>query len=250
MGTGVKAAVVLCGCGRADGSEIHESVSLLVHLSRLGAKATCFAPDVPQADVVDHATNAAMDQTRRCLTESARISRGQIEPLDRLDAGAFDAVFFPGGFGAAKNLCTFARDGAGCRVLPEVERVIRAFHAAGKPIGLCCIAPVIAARVLGRAGGGPGVSLTLGDDAGVAAIVTGWGATHVVTPVTGAHTDATQRVATSPAYMYGQATPFEVFTGIGAMVESTLAMIGPGGARATGRGPIAATERAAAGAGR
>jgi enhancing lycopene biosynthesis protein 2 len=33
---------------------------------------------------------------------------------------------------------------------PEVERVIREFHAAGKPIALCCIAPILAAKVLGE----------------------------------------------------------------------------------------------------
>lgn len=49
-----KVAVVLSGCGVYDGSEIHEAVSVLVHLSRAGVEARCFAPDIPQADVVNH----------------------------------------------------------------------------------------------------------------------------------------------------------------------------------------------------
>ena len=38
------------------------------------------------------------------LVESARIARGNIKPLGQLSAAQFDAVVFPGGFGAAKNL--------------------------------------------------------------------------------------------------------------------------------------------------
>ena len=34
-------------------------------------------------------------------------------------------------------------------VNPEVARVIKEFHAAGKPMALCCIAPILAAKVLG-----------------------------------------------------------------------------------------------------
>ena len=43
-------------------------------------------------------------------------------------------------------------------VTEDVERVIKDFHAAKKPIGLCCIAPMLAAKVLGSSG----VTLTLG----------------------------------------------------------------------------------------
>lgn len=38
------------------------------------------------------------------LVESARIARGNIQSLDSLKVDQFDAVVFPGGFGAAKNL--------------------------------------------------------------------------------------------------------------------------------------------------
>lgn len=52
----------------------------------------------------------------------------------------------------------FAVKGGDMTVNSEVERVIKEFHGAKKPIGLCCIAPVLAARVLGSSG----VTLTLG----------------------------------------------------------------------------------------
>lgn len=213
-----KVAVVLCGSGRGDGSEIHESVSCLIHLSRLGAQYRCFAPDAPQADVVNHATGETVPgETRNQMVEAARISRGEISPLASLDVEAFDAVVFPGGFGAAKNLCSFAKDGAECWVNPDAERVIKGFRAAGKPIGMCCIAPVMAARVLGA-------TVTIGDDPGAAEAIKAMGGRNVVKGVTEAQTDEANRVVTSPAYMYGDARPHEVYEGIGQMIEGVLAM--------------------------
>lgn len=41
---------------------------------------------------------------RNVLAESARIARGNITDLAKLSATNHDAVIFPGGFGAAKNL--------------------------------------------------------------------------------------------------------------------------------------------------
>lgn len=230
MSRTMNVAVVLCGSGRADGSEIHESVSCLIHLSRLGAAFRCFAPDEPQAEVINHVTGKAMAETRNQMVEAARIARGAIAPLSTLRVEDFDAVVFPGGFGAAKNLCTFAKDGANCRVIPDVERVVKCFHAAGKAIGMCCIAPVIGAKVLGSKAGGPGVKVTVGADEGVAGAIGSWGSANVVRGVEQAFTDESQRIATSPAYMYGDATPHQVFEGIGRMIESTLEL-----ARSRGR---------------
>lgn len=220
MKQGAKAAVVLSGCGFLDGAEITEAVSVLVHLSRLGASVDCFAPAI-ELDEVDHAAHKPTGAKRSVLKESARIARGRIAPLTELNPSRYDAIFFPGGFGAAKNLCDFAARGPACSVNPDVVRVLKAFHAAGKPIGLCCIAPVLAAKVLGKAAGGPGVSVTLGNDPNIASAVAAMGSTHVEKPVTAACTDPVNKVATAPAYMY-DARPHEVFQGIGEMVESTL----------------------------
>jgi enhancing lycopene biosynthesis protein 2 len=157
------------------------------------------------------------------MVEAARISRGDIQPLDKLDPLQFSAVIFPGGFGAAKNLCNFASKGTDCEALPDVTRVIKAFHAAKKPIGLCCIAPVLAARVLGTRKDGPGVKLTIGTDADTAAAIATMGNTHVPKGVTEAFTDETNRIVTTPAYMF-EAKPHEVFEGIGRMVDVVAAM--------------------------
>ncbi|XP_044606953.1 glutamine amidotransferase-like class 1 domain-containing protein 3, mitochondrial isoform X3 [Equus asinus] len=134
---GPKVALVLSGCGVYDGTELHEASAILVHLSRGGAEVQIFAPDVPQMHVIDHTKGQpAESETRNVLTESARIARGKITDLARLSAANHDAAIFPGGFGAAKNLSTFAVDGKDCKVNKDVERVLKEFHEAGKPIGV------------------------------------------------------------------------------------------------------------------
>jgi enhancing lycopene biosynthesis protein 2 len=216
-----KVAVVLSGCGVFDGSEIHEAVSILVHLSRHGADVRCFAPDV-ERPAVNHLTKKPEPHPRNVLVEAARIARGKIAALSDLRAADFDAVVFPGGFGAATNLSDFAEKGADCTVLPEVDRVVKEFHAAGKPVGMCCIAPVIAARVLGTAKGGPGVRVTIGDDDATAGTIARMGATNVPKPVTEALTDAPNKLSTAPAYMYADAPIHAVYEGIGAMIDSVM----------------------------
>ncbi|MBU6413214.1 MAG: isoprenoid biosynthesis glyoxalase ElbB [Planctomycetes bacterium] len=217
-------AVILCGSGRGDGSEITEAVSTLVHLSKAGATYRCFALNSPQHHVINHATGQVEEgQTRNQMVEAARISRGEISDLATLNASDFDAVIFPGGFGAAKNLCTFALNGAECSVQPQVDRVVKAFHAAGKPIGLICIAPVIGARVLGRASGGPGVNVTVGKDTGVGQAIASWGSTPTEKCVTEVCIDGQHKVVSTPAYMF-EAKPHEVFEGIGNLVTEVIGL--------------------------
>ena len=73
-----------------------------------------------------------------------------------------DALLVPGGFGAAKNLSDFGPvGGPEFKVNDDVEKVIGEFHSAGKPIGFSCIAPVLAARVLGEKANAAGKPLKL-----------------------------------------------------------------------------------------
>lgn len=224
-----RVAVVLSGCGVFDGSEIHEAVSVLLHLSHHGAAVQCFAPDIDQAHVVNHLKGQpAEGEFRNVLVEAARIARGNIKPLAELKTDEFDTVVFPGGFGAAKNLCTFAFDGPECTVHAEVERVLKAFHEAEKPIGMCCIAPAIAARVFGTKAGGSGCTVTIGSDADTAKAIETMGSTHSDQPVTDACVDNANRLVTAPAYMFGDAPIHEVHEGIGQMIERTLELAGAG----------------------
>ena len=204
-----KIAVVLSGCGFLDGSEITESVSLLIALNQAGAQVSCFAPDI-EINVTNHLTKKDAGEKRQLLVEAARIARSKISPLATLHAKDFDAIAFPGGFGAAKNLCNWAEKGAKCDVNPDVKRVILDFHSASKPIGAICIAPVLLARVLGD----KKVTVTIGDDQETIAEILKTGAQHEECPVDDYITDRETKVVTTPAYMYGDAKPNEVFAGI------------------------------------
>jgi enhancing lycopene biosynthesis protein 2 len=193
-----KVAVVLSGCGVYDGAEIQESVITLLALDRAGAEVVCAAPDVDQAHVVNHLTgDVAAGERRNVLVEAARIARGKIVDVATLDPAAVDAAIFPGGFGAAKNLCSWAFTQDACDVDPGVARLVRALHAARKPIGFVCIAPVLAAKVLG----GAHPQLTIGDDADAASSIDRMGGRHVARPVREIVVDREQRIVSTPAYM-------------------------------------------------
>lgn len=214
-----RVGVVLAGCGFLDGAEIHEATCTLLSLDRRGAKLVAAAPDVAQHHVVDHRAKRPVDGAQRSvLAESARIVRGQIAELGTVSAKDLDALIFPGGFGVAKNLCTFALEGRGMRVVPEVERIVREMRAAGKPMGFICIAPVIAARVIGD-----GVRLTIGDDRETADALESWGARHVASPVEEIVVDERHRVVSTPAYMLGPWIA-PVATGIDKLVSAVLEM--------------------------
>lgn len=190
-----KFAVVLCGCGCYDGSEIHESVMTLLAIDRNECQYSIFAPDADQYHVINHYTKQATNEKRNMLAEAARIARGDIQPLTALKAGDFDAVVFPGGFGAAKNLFTYALEGTNAVVIPEVERVVREFHAAHKPIGALCIAPVMIAKILGN------ITITVGVDEKTIADVESFGVKHINTQQTEVIADKENKVFTTPCYM-------------------------------------------------
>lgn len=187
-------AIVLSGCGVFDGSEIHEAVMTMLAVDNLGAEYAIFAPDIPQHHTVNHLTGEE-GPGRNVLAESARIARGKIAPLSRLKAADFDALVFPGGFGAAKNLCTYAFDGAQMKVNPDVERVVKEFHAAKKPIGALCIAPVILAKVL------EGALVTLGKGGDDAKNLEAMGARHQATDHEEVCVDSENLLFTGPCYM-------------------------------------------------
>ena len=190
-------AVILSGCGVQDGSEIYETTLTLLRLDQLGIGYRCFAPDIAQHHVVDHRRGEVVEgETRNVLTESARLARGEILPLDELAADEFDAVVLPGGFGAAKNLSTFAEAGAEMQVLDELKEVLEDFHEARKPIGLMCISPVMVPRLLGN-----GIAVTIGHDPGVSGAISAMGGLHRSCGVEDIVVDFEHRVVTTPAYM-------------------------------------------------
>ncbi|TSJ55604.1 isoprenoid biosynthesis glyoxalase ElbB [Atlantibacter subterranea] len=191
-----KIGVVLAGCGVYDGAEIHEAVITLLALSRQGAQACCFAPDKPQADVINHLTGDPMAESRNVLIEAARIARGAIEPLSAANADELDALIVPGGFGAAKNLSNFASQGSECSVDPELKRLVQAMHAAGKPLGFLCIAPAMLPKLIPAP-----LRLTIGTDIDTAEVIEEMGGEHVPCPVEDIVVDEENKLVTTPAYM-------------------------------------------------
>ena len=190
-----KIAVVLSGCGVYDGAEIHESTLTMLAIARHGAQYQCFAPDINQAHVVNHLNGEEMPEIRNVLVEAARIARGNIKPLTDYNAADFDAIIFPGGFGAAKNLCTFAFDGVDCVVISEAEKAIRDTVAANKPVGALCISPVLVTKVLSN------IEVTIGDDEGTASAIKNMGGSHIKTTHGEIVYDEKYKIVTTPCYM-------------------------------------------------
>jgi len=215
----VKVGVVLSGCGVYDGAEIHESVLTLLALDRAGAEVLCMAPDVDQMHVIDHTTGEETGETRNVLVESARIARGEIRDLAEVHAAELDALMFPGGFGAAKNLCDFATAGSKARVQPDVARLVGEMLEANKPIAAVCIAPAMMAAILRDAG--LECDLTIGNDEATARKIEAMGAHHVACPVDEFRVDEKNRLITSPAYMLAGSIS-EAATGIERTVSELL----------------------------
>ncbi len=214
--SGARVAVVLSGCGYLDGAEIHESVITLLALDRAGAEVRCFAPDKAQMHVVDHRSGEEVPgESRNVLAESSRIARGEIADVAQANAADFDAVILPGGYGAAKNLSSFATAGADCTVDPGVEKLLRGMHDAGKPVGLICIAPAVGARLF------PNVELTIGSDPDTAGALEQMGAHHKACPVESFVCDEKEKVVSCPAYMVGPGIK-DVAAGIEQLVGEVL----------------------------
>jgi enhancing lycopene biosynthesis protein 2 len=213
-------AVCLSGCGVFDGTEIHEAVLTLLALDQAGADILCCATNVDQAVAINHLTRSPVEGTsRNVLVESARIARGNITDLAQVSAAQIDGLIFPGGFGAAKNLCNFADKGADCTVNPEVDRLAGEMLKAGKPIGAICIAPAMLARVVGRHGVHP--RMTIGNDKATAAAMEQMGTRHVDCPCESFVVDEANKIVTTPAYMLGKG-PAMVFEGIRRLVDEVI----------------------------
>jgi enhancing lycopene biosynthesis protein 2 len=213
--------VLLSGCGVYDGSEIHEAVLTLLALDKAGAEAVCLAPDIAQHHVINHCTGEAMPgESRNVLIESARIARGVISDLKKIDTLALDGLILPGGYGAAKNLSDYAFKGSDCLIEPDVAKAVSSFYKTGKPVGFLCISPVIAAKVLGH----EGIELTIGNDTETAAAIEAMGAKHIPCKVSGTHISKKGAVISTPAYMLGPGIG-DIAEGIEKLVNELLSMI-------------------------
>jgi enhancing lycopene biosynthesis protein 2 len=202
-----KIAVILSGCGVYDGSEIHETVITLLEIRKNGADYACFAPDKDQLHVINHISGEEMEGPRNVLLESARIARGEISPLSECNAGDFDGIIFPGGFGAAKNLSRWGVEGPEGEIEGDTKRIINEAVKGAVPLALICMAPVLVAKAL--EGSGISAKLTVGttegnspyDIAGINSGMQSIGADPQLCPVSGFTVDERNKIITTPAYM-------------------------------------------------
>ena len=189
-------AVILAGCGTKDGSEINETVTLLLALDQHGLKYQCFAPDANQYHVVNHVTGEVVNEERNMMVEAARIVRGEILPMTEFNADNFDGLAIPGGVGAANNLFTYFIDGMQMTVLPEVRDAIVKIHGQNKPIAAMCIVPVLLANVLND------ITITLGnEECGPAKDILKMGAHHEATKNGEVTSDLKNKIFTTPCFM-------------------------------------------------
>ena len=190
-------AVVLSGCGRADGSEIHEAVFALLCIENMGCTYQCFAPNINQSAVINHLNNQPMNETRNVLIEAARIARGNILDLNEFKTDNFDAILFPGGLGAITNWCDFAAKGVDCTINSSIRSVIRKCYDKKLVIGAMCIAPAMVALALAD----KKIHFTLGAGGATAQKLEQLGVVHEEVGVTDVCIDRQNRVCTTPAYM-------------------------------------------------
>jgi len=115
----------------------------------------------------------------------------------------------------AKNLSTFAFDGANCEVNKEVESAIQGMYKLAKPIGGLCISPVILARIIGN------VELTIGNDSNTAALVEQMGARHKPAGHGEVIIDTKNKIFSTPCYML-DADIVQIATGAENIVRAML----------------------------
>jgi len=216
----INVAVVLSGSGFLDGAEIQESVITLLALDRAGAEYQCLAPDMDQMHVVNHLTGEVSDgEVRNVLVEAARIARTKVIDIALANPNDFDAVIFPGGFGAAKNLSDFAVKGANSKVQADVLKFAREIASQGKPMGYVCIAPAMIPHIYGA-----NAKLTIGSDQDTANAIVEMGGLHVTCPVEEYVVDEERKIVSTPAYMLN-VTIGRAAEGIEKLVNKVLEMI-------------------------
>ncbi len=214
-----KIAVILAGCGNRDGSETHETLSVLLAIDKRGMQYQCFAPE-GDFEVFNHIKGEATGEKRNLITEASRLCRGNIKPLSEYCVEDFDALVLPGGMGAAQNLSTYAFCGKEMSVNNQVAKAIKETNIAEKPIGALCIAPMILAKVLGD----KNPTITLGGDCQAAKDAISLGCNHQICDATEVSIDEKNKLLTTPAYMVATRIS-QIFDGADNLIQALSNMI-------------------------
>jgi len=202
-----KILVVLSGCGVYDGSEIHESVLILLALAEKGIEYQCAAPNEDQFHVINHTNGEELHETRNVLVESARIARGDILDLAKVSIADFSGLVLPGGFGAAKNLTTWAIEGPQGSINSEVKKVIIDARKLDLPIAAFCMSPVVISKSFEGSQINPKITVGSINESSpyeIGAISEGMesiGSSIEMTKVNEIVVDIENKIVTSPCYM-------------------------------------------------
>ena len=194
--TNKKIAVILSGCGSLDGAEISESVITLLELDKNNVQYNIFAPDI-EFIAIDHLTTSASGKNRNVLVEAARIARGKIKTIEKLNHKEYDALILPGGFGVAKNFSNIANDAQEKKILNSIEQIILAFWQHSKPIGAICIAPALVTLALKNK---TQVNVTLGDKTN-SKMIENFGGYHTECNTEEVNIDKENKIYSCSAYM-------------------------------------------------
>ena len=217
-----KVAVVLSGCGYLDGSEIYETVLTILALEKKGIQWQGVALNKNQKHVVNHLSQSVDNKAspRNMMEEAARITRGNVIDIVEADSDDYDAVIFPGGFGAAKNIIDFAFVGDETYQMDEeVLTFARAFYLADKPAGYLCIAPLMIPLIYPE-----GTKATIGTDESTSDVLRKKGAEAELMDATAICVDEASKVVSTPAYMCAK-NILEASQGIEKLVEKVVGYI-------------------------
>lgn len=218
-----KVLVLLAGSGAKDGSEIREAVLTLIAIEKAGLSFQCAAANKEQLDVINFIDDSQMNEKRNVLIESARIARGDILDLANVKIDDYCALAIPGGFGVAKNLCSFAVDGPKASVDADAKRIIQETFNAKKPILAICIAPALVALALQDLK--PGIKLTLGQDQGPMDALKAMAAEPCACPTKEFTIDEENKIVSTPAYMHGDSSLVELDEGISKAVNAMKSLL-------------------------
>lgn len=190
-------ALILSGCGTYDGSDIWEVILISYHLEKKGQKPIFFAPNIEQKEVIDHLNQVTISDKRNVLSESARITLGQIKEIKDLFGKDVDGLILPGGRGAIKNLADSLGEEEFLNVNPEVKRILREVYRRNKPIGACGFASLVVASALRDILATP-LTLTVGKDPELIKQIEQLGAVHVISKGSEAVVDSEHKVVSTP----------------------------------------------------
>ncbi|MHC5224904.1 isoprenoid biosynthesis glyoxalase ElbB [Ignatzschineria sp. LJL83] len=220
-------ALILAGCGHLDGAEITEAVALNIALSKAGYQVDFYAPNRLQQHTVNHLEGSELTPNRSILEEAARIARGKIQPIDELDLSQVDGIAMAGGFGVIKNFTNYLTEGNNALLQTDIGDKIKAAITLKKPIIAVCAAPMAVAIALKELNIHD-ATLTFGQSSNAGDFLPAlqvWNISHVETDTHESFKDPNYPIITSGAYMDGNATPFEVFSGIESCVDTLQEII-------------------------